>query len=171
MKTGSSNVTTLAAAFALVVSSPLLHAKPVDEVAARKELSEMAATFQSLIASKDGDGLKAMFLPDGSNWWSVLDDATLADIKKKRSDASRVVPGDFRKFADFIKTTTHSPREDFKNIRIQTDGLAGTIYFDYAFFLDGKQTNHGVETWQVVKTDQGWKISALIYSEIHDKAD
>jgi hypothetical protein len=140
-----------------------------DPATAHREIATLVQTFQSSISSKDGDKLQTLFLPEGSNWWSILDDATYATIKQKRPDASRVVAGDLRKFANFIKTTAQAPREDFTNIRIQTDGMVGTVYFDYAFFLDSKQTNHGVETWQVLKTDGGWKISALVYSEIHER--
>lgn len=171
MKKGASHWVGMAVAVAVFTCASTLHAAQADNTPARKDIAEMVDTFQSLITAKDGEKLKTMFLPEGSNWWSVLDDTTLASVRQKRPDARRVVPGDFRKFADFIKTTSHSPREDFGNVKIQTDGLVGTVCFDYVFFLDGKKTNHGVETWQVLKTDQGWKISALVYSEIHDKAD
>jgi hypothetical protein len=167
MKTIVAGLVLVAGLIAFAESS----AATVDSGMAHKEIGTLVKTFQASISAKDGDRLEALFLPQGSNWWSVLDDATYATVKLKRPDASRTVPGDLHKFATFIKTTTHVPREDFNNVRIQTDGMVGTVYFDYAFFLDNKQTNHGVETWQLVRTDAGWKISALLYSEIHDKAN
>jgi hypothetical protein len=44
----------------------------------------------------------------------------------------------------------------------------GIVYFDYRFIKDGKQTNHGVESWQVIRESDGWKISAMLYSVSDD---
>lgn len=155
----------LAALFSLSVASTVSAAEPT---AARGDIQSLVTNFQKAIVARDGDALKTMFLPSGSNWWSAFDDGTLATVKKRKPDASREHAGDMVKFADFIKTTTHSPEEVFSNVQIQTDGIIGTVYFDYVFLLDGKPTNHGVETWQVIRTDAGWKISAMLYSEIDE---
>jgi hypothetical protein len=38
------------------------------------------------------------------------------------------------------------------------------------FLIDGKRNNVGSETWQLVHTGDGWKISAMAYSSYPDRA-
>jgi len=163
--------TTATVAFVAAMSAASSHAATRDESATtgKTEITALVQTFQDAIARKDGEGLKALFLPQGSNWWSVLDDDSYAAVRSRRAEAVRAQPGDLEKFARFISTSNKATREDFSHVRIETDGLVGTVYFDYAFFLGGRQTNHGVETWQLLKTDAGWRISGLVYSERDDK--
>ena len=35
---------------------------------------------------------------------------------------------------------------------------------DFDFLEDGKVTNRGSETWQMVRAADGWKIAAMLYS-------
>ena len=44
------------------------------------------------------------------------------------------------------------------------DGTIASVYFDFAFVIDGKPENQGRETWQLVKASDGWKIVAITYS-------
>ena len=52
----------------------------------------------------------------------------------------------------------------------QTDGAIASVYFDFSFLMDGKVSNVGSETWQMVNTGEGWKISAMAYSSYPDRA-
>jgi hypothetical protein len=38
------------------------------------------------------------------------------------------------------------------------------VYFDFSFLIDGKEQNHGSETWVLVKGSTGWRIAAITYS-------
>jgi hypothetical protein len=58
--------------------------------------------------------------------------------------------------------------ETFDNLRIESDGTIGSVYFDFRFLQDGKPLNRGVQTWQLVHTEDGWKISAMLYSVMLD---
>jgi len=49
-------------------------------------------------------------------------------------------------------------------VRIDTNGTVASVWFDFDFLVDGKVTNQGSETWQLVRTDDGWKINAMLYS-------
>lgn len=46
-------------------------------------------------------------------------------------------------------------------MRILTDGTIASVYFNFVFLIDGKPENQGSETWQLVKTGDGWKIAAI----------
>jgi hypothetical protein len=49
-------------------------------------------------------------------------------------------------------------------VQINSDGTIASVYFDFIFLSDGKETNHGSEAWQLVKGTDGWNIAAITYS-------
>lgn len=67
-------------------------------------------------------------------------------------------------FLDFVGSTPSAIEENFHHVRIETDGSVASAYFIFEFLIDGKLENRGAETWQLVKTDDGWKIAAMLYS-------
>lgn len=133
----------------------------------RGHIQQLVDRFKAAIIAKDGNAMHAMFLPGGS-WLQGTDKPTLAKVRAKQPDAKQFAPGDYEKFAKFVGSAPKPIEETFDNVRIETDGIVGTVYFNYRFLIDGKPSNHGVETWQVVNTDDGWKISAMLYSVILD---
>lgn len=130
-------------------------------------IQQLVERFKSAIVAKDGDAMHAMFLP-GASWFQGTEKASLAKVRTKKPDAQQFTPGSYEQFAKFVGTAPTAIEETFDNVRIETDGTIGTVYFDYKFLADHKVTNHGVETWQLVHTDEGWKISAMLFSVILD---
>jgi hypothetical protein len=51
------------------------------------------------------------------------------------------------------------PPDVTSNLQIQTDGEVGTVSWDYAAAM-----GHGQITWTVVRTNDGWKITSIVYS-------
>ncbi|WP_430392243.1 nuclear transport factor 2 family protein [Dyella sp. 20L07] len=133
----------------------------------RAQIQQLVDRFKGAIIAKNGDAMRAMFLPGGS-WLQGVDKASLAKVRAKKPDAKQFAPGNYEQFATFVGTAPKAIEETFDNVRIETDGTIGTVYFDYHFLMEGKSQNHGVETWQLVHTDDGWKISAMLYSVILD---
>ena len=133
----------------------------------RAQIQQLVEHFKGVIIAKNGDAMRAMFLPGGS-WLQGTDKTSLAKVRAKKPDAQQFAPGSYEQFAKFVGTAPKAIEETFDNVRIETDGIVGTVYFDYQFLVEGKPQNHGVETWQLVHTDDGWKISAMLYSVIMD---
>ena len=133
----------------------------------RAQIQKVVEGFKAAIIAKDGKAVRGMFLPGGS-WLMAMDKAGLAKVHAKHPEAKQLVPGSYEEFAGFVGSAPKPIEEVFSNVRIQTDGIVGTVYFDYRFEVEGKATNHGAETWQLVHTDDGWKISAMLYSAIMD---
>lgn len=138
-------------------------APPDARATARAELQQLVEHFRRAIIDKDGEAMRAMFLPGGS-WLQGLDAASLAAVRASKPEAKQFHPGDYEKFARFVGTSPAANEEIFDHVRIETDGTVGMVFFDYRFITDGRQTNHGAETWQVVREHDGWKISAMLYS-------
>jgi hypothetical protein len=45
-----------------------------------------------------------------------------------------------------------------------SDGTIASVYFDFVFLADGKETNRGSETWVLVRGTDGWRIAGMTYS-------
>jgi len=153
----------LAAACATCFSMPAQAADsgPPADVAGIRQVVEQ---FQAAIIAHDGKTLGGLFLQDHNSWLSVFDDATYADIKKRHPDARKVMRESWKEFADDIQKSPRAVEERFYNVRIDTNGAIGSVYFDFDFISDGKVTNRGSETWQMVRAEDGWKIGAMLFS-------
>jgi hypothetical protein len=133
------------------------------------QIQQLINRFKGAITAKDGRTIRDMFLPSGS-WLQGLDNGSWVAMRAKKPDATQFQSGSYEQFARFIETAPKDKaiEETFDNVRIETDGTVGMVYFDYHFLVNGKPINHGVETWQLARTDKGWKISAMLYSAILD---
>jgi ketosteroid isomerase-like protein len=120
--------------------------------------------FQAAIIAKDGAALGGLFLPDHNSWLDVLDDATWADAKARNPAAKKVNASTWQEFVASIGKSPKQLEERFKNVRIESNGAVASVYFDFDFVADGVVTNRGAESWQLVRTETGWKISSMLFS-------
>lgn len=120
--------------------------------------------FQAAIIAHDGKTLGDLFLQDHGSWLSLPDAPSWLAYKARNPAATRTIVGSWREFADFVAHSRRPVEEHFYNVRIDTNGTIGSVYFDFDFLLDGKVTNRGSETWQVMQAEGGWKIASMLYS-------
>lgn len=137
----------------VILGAALVLAAPSSKAAsAEEDLIRFAADFRHAIATHDGKGLSGMFIDPAGAWFSV------------EGPSRRLRPDSHRTFADFVGKSTRPLDEPMDDLRVSTDGEVGTVAFRYVFLVDGKPTNHGMETWQVVHTPGGWRIASMLYS-------
>ncbi|SDF30977.1 protein of unknown function [Massilia sp. PDC64] len=144
---------------ALCLAAPA-HAADADVAAIR----QLVQQFQTAIVARDGKTLGSLFVQEGGSWWSVLDEPTYAAAKARNPAARRLEPSTWQKFAEFVTHSARPVEERFHDVRVDTNGTVASVWFDFDFLVDGKVTNRGSETWQLVRTDDGWKIVAMLYS-------
>lgn len=135
-------------------------AAPADAAALRLVVQQ----FQSAIVARDGAALGALFLPDHNSWLTVLDDAAFAAAKARNPAAKKVSASTWQEFVAFVGSTKKPVEERFRNVHVASNGAVASVYFDFDFLVDGVVTNRGAESWQLVQTENGWKISAMLYS-------
>ena len=102
-------------------------------------------------------------------WQFVDDDIRVARFEKFAPEARkalRVPDSNYLTFIDGITKSDAKPSEEiFRDIIIDTDGEIASVNFDYSFLLDGKEANWGREMWHMVRTEEGWKIISVIFSQ------
>lgn len=94
----------------------------------------------------------------------VSEDITLQSIGKNREGVTELK---LEVFNDFLKSIVSIPKEkkfeekllDFK---IRVDGDMANAWTPYEFYLDGKFSHCGVNSFQMVKLKGVWKIIYLI---------
>ena len=150
-------------AFAAVCCAPV-HAADGAHEADVAAIRQVVQQFQAALQSHDGKTLGSLFLQDHDSWLSVLDDASYAEAKARNPAVRKVTRSTWQQFANFVQTAPKPVEERFYNVRIDTNGAVGSVYFDFDFLVDGKVGNRGSETWQMVRAEDGWKISSMLYS-------
>lgn len=143
--------------------APQARMSPADEAAIR----EVVERFRTAIIARDKAGFLALFLPGTVAWESAIGDDSLRRLREKQPQAQKVKPDPRHNpvsFIDSIVADAESSEEKFRNLRIDGDGDVASVVFDYAFHADGRETNHGVEAWHLVRTEQGWRIVSVIWS-------
>ena len=144
---------------AICLAAPV-HAADTEDPAIR----QLVQQFQTAIVARDGKTLGSLFVQEGGSWWSVLDEPTYAAAKARNPAAQRLQPSTWQEFAEFVTHSAKPIEKRFYDVRVRTNGTVASVWFDFDFLVDGKVTNRGSETWQLVRTDEGWKIQAMLFS-------
>lgn len=144
------------------------HNDPGDVAAIR----EVVEAFRTSIIKKDKATFVDLFYsdkPEHVTWQFVDDDARVAQLKKFAPEARKVFRWPENNYLSFIdeivKAGSESTEEIFRDIIIDTDGEVASVNFDYSFLLDGREKNRGREMWHLVRTEDGWKIISVIWSQ------
>jgi hypothetical protein len=120
-----------------------------------REVAEVVERFRSAVIAKDEATLRALFLPGHRSWFSVAGDA---------QGRPRLHPGSVEEFARSVAASPRREEERFANLRIHADRWIASVHFDYDFLVDDRRSHGGQETWQLLRTEQGWRIASLVYS-------
>jgi hypothetical protein len=140
---------------------------PADDIAA---IGRVVESFRTSIIRKDKPTYMGLFFsdkPGDIGWQFVSEDTRLAHIRQGKPDAikARNIPANhFISLIDAVVATPEPREETISNVRIDTDGEIASVSFDYRFLANGKPTNWGREMWQLVRTEQGWKIFSVVYT-------
>jgi hypothetical protein len=128
------------------------------------EIQQVMQAFHHAVVTHDGSQLAALFIPEGATWLKVLSQNAYARAKAGSGAVSKVRPGSYQEFAKFVSGAKASLDPKHSNVRIQSDGAIAAVYFDFVFFIGGKEENRGSESWQLVKGEDGWRIASITYS-------
>jgi hypothetical protein len=125
------------------------------------------AAFGACIVGKNKNRFVKLFLHENTVWQSVTGDANLRMVRDKKPEALKVrvnPKSGHLSFIGSIVADKEREEEKFRDIKIETDGDIASVFFDYSFHVDDKETNRGKEAWHLVRTDDGWKIVSVIWS-------
>ncbi len=128
------------------------------------DVKHVIDAYHQALVTHDGARLASLFLAQGGMWLNVLSDEAFALQKAKNPAASKVRVGSYVDFAKQVSTARVSFNPTHTNLQENSDGTIASVYFDFVFLADGKETNRGSETWVLVKESDGWRIAGMTYS-------
>ena len=139
-----------------------------DSPQATAEIHQVIESFRTSIIERDRERFLSLFLHDRVAWQGVNGDQSLERIRVKLPKATKAPINPKNTHITFIDSIVKDPKrneEAFDNIHIDTDGDIASVYFDYIYLEDGKESNHGKEAWLMVRSKSGWKIVSVVWSE------
>ena len=136
----------------------------------KAQIEKVIENFRIAIASKDEDGFMKLFLKEDITWTGVTTDASIARLYANRPQPAMKPPRKTsnmspRKFINLIAADKAKIDEAISNVRIDSDGDVAQVWFDYSFLNGDYKENWGKESWQMVRTEDGWKIAAVVGSQ------
>ena len=113
-------------------------------------LKTVQAFFDTMTA-KDVDGARKILMPQG------------------RFHAVRMRDGNIRSFSNEeyfadLQSAKRVMRERMWNPEVRVHGAIATVWTPYDFWIDGKYSHCGIDAFDLVKTDEGWKIAGGSYT-------
>ncbi|WP_422361134.1 nuclear transport factor 2 family protein [Reichenbachiella sp.] len=132
----------------LIVFSMTVFAQSPEETQVMKVVERV---FKAMSTS-DSTMLKSCFSPDAATYTLFTDKDGKPQIRQ----------GSLQRFIDAVG----QPKEDIWNEpiwneKVEIDGPLAAVWVDYAFYLNNQFLHCGVDAFQLVKTEDGWKIFHL----------
>jgi hypothetical protein len=115
-----------------------------------KEVVAVAQHLFDAMATKDAAAARALALPDAHH------------VAINANGAVTVSPHE--QFVTRMASSKNAWLERMWNPKVLIHGPLAVVWADYDFHLDGKFSHCGVDSFDMVKTPEGWKISAVSYT-------
>ena len=137
--------------------------EPSEEDAA--EIRQLIRLFDTAIESKDLPALTSLFYDGQIVWRATIPPTSAAAMSQMTGKPQAAVEqSGAHLFLNDPMLKDIKLKERFGTPVIDADGQLGSVTFNYAFFANDQIQNWGRENWQLVKTDTGWRILALLFS-------
>lgn len=129
-------------------------------------INKIIQDFQTAIKNKDQKLLSTLVLNSSILFAAPADPKFINEVRNKFDvNFDGIRSGGYNDFAQFIANSKEPVEEKFYNVKITQDGHVAWVMFDYEFQIGGKTQNHGIETWQMMKSADGnWKIASVMWT-------
>ena len=149
----------------------LPHEAAAQAADSKAQIERVVETFRTAIVNKDEEAFLKLFLKEDITWTGILADASIERLYATRPQPQMKRPSKHfnsspRKFfhANVLQAKANVD-ETVSNLRIDSDGDVGQVWFDFTFVNGGYKENWGKESWQMVRTADGWKIAGVVWSQ------
>jgi hypothetical protein len=110
--------------------------------------------FFDTMAAKDAVEARRILMPGGRIFFVVPDENNQPTVRART----------FEEYLDRLPGQKQKLLERFWNPDVRIHGFIAVVWAPYDFWTDGKFSHCGVDSFDFVKTPEGWKISGGIYT-------
>jgi hypothetical protein len=119
----------------------------------RDAVMKAVQAFFDTMTARDVEGARAILQPQG-RFHAMRIRAGKPDVRAFSNEEY---------FAD-LQASKQRMRERTWNPEIAVHGLIATFRAPYDFWIDGKFSHCGVDAFDLIKTEEGWKIAGGVYT-------
>lgn len=131
-----------------------------------KKILAIINSYTRSVIEKDSTVFYSLFNDDHVVWCAALKDRSQArEIEKKGKEkvGSNYFSGSYKGFLRSL-FEDKATEDKFDNIKIVEDGTVASVTMDYSFWIDNQMINWGSKHLNLIKRDNEWKITSVIYS-------
>ena len=114
----------------------------------RDAVLETVRIFFDTMTARDVEGARKVMVAEGRFF--------AMDMRKPKSDLQSFSNEEY--FARLQKSK-YTSRERIWNPEVRVRGLIATVWAPYDLWVDGKYSHCGVDAFDLIKTEEGWKIA------------
>lgn len=127
-------------------------------------IENLMRDFMQAIHAKDSTGFRRLFYDGPVAWTGINKEKTHADERRRDSLVVSYFNDNYKSFIRWVARDKRAMEERFYNTVMVSDDAMATVSFDYSFWVDGKKSNWGKESWGLLKIDGKWKIASVLFS-------
>jgi hypothetical protein len=135
----------------LILITP--HLARAQAPAERDAVMKAMETFLSTMTARDIEGARTILVPQGR-----FHRVQIAKDKQTLGSMSN------EEFLAQLQASKQTFRERIWNPEVRVHGPIATLWAPYDFWIDGKFSHCGVDAFEFVKTDEGWKVAGGTYT-------
>lgn len=120
------------------------------EASEEKAVLAVVQRFFDALAARDADAMRAVLTPEGRSY-SVRESGAVSGVG--HAELAARLPGGKEKLL-----------ERMRNPRVSVRGGIAAVWTEYDFHREGKFSHCGVDSFNLVKMPEGWRIAGLIYT-------
>lgn len=129
------------------------------------EIGDVIKRFDAAIRAQDLEALKSVFHENTISWRATGHPSSRAWVEKvTKAPVAALEDQGAHQIIGAPEVKGSALAERFGPPVIVSDGQLATVTFRYAFTENGKVSNWGSESWQMIKGDSGWRIVNLLFS-------
>jgi hypothetical protein len=121
--------------------------------AERDAVMKAVQAFFDTMTARDVEGARAILQPQGRFHAMRIRDGK-PDVRAFSNEEY---------FAD-LQASKQRMRERTWNAEVTVHGLIATFRAPYDFWIDGKFSHCGVDAFDLIKTEEGWKVAGGVYT-------
>ncbi len=143
---------TLSVAFSVSVLTTLI-GFPVRAQTASDSILGSVQQFFDAMGAHDTEAIRQVMIMDGQ-YHRVGEDADQTSVQRVT----------FEEFVSNLASSNQALLERMWKPTVLHHGPIGIVWTDYDFYRGGEFSHCGVDAFHVVRTDDGWKISSIVFT-------